>query len=199
MSLELCLYIWLLKRDKMIYNNIGLIPFTYNKYFRRSCDPKIMEDLIQVGYLGLIKAVDNFDESRNVKFSVFAINIIKQCIIQEIERLTFALGTRNKRNGENGEANALPLSHFDTQDKTGDTVNIVEIKYYEDKDVKLDDMVIKTYIKFRNSLSGLDLAILERLEKDMKQTDIAKELNRAQKTVSIHKRKMQNKLKAMLL
>lgn len=199
MNKELCFYVWLLKRDKMIYNNIGLVPFTYNKYFRRSCDPKIMEDLIQVGYLGLIKAVDNFDESRNVKFSAFATNIIKQCMVKGVENMTFALGTRSKKDGTAGEPNALPLSHFDTQDKTGDTVNIVEIKYYEDEDVRLDDMVIKTYIRFRNSLSGLDLAILERLEKDMKQTDIAEELHTSQKKVSIHKRRMQNKLKAMLL
>ena len=199
MSSELCFYVWLLKRDKMIYNNIGLVPFTYNKFFRRSCDPKILEDLIQVGYLGLIKAVDEFDESRNVKFSAFATNVIKQRMIRGVNNLSYALGTRNKRNGELGETNALPFSHFDTYDKTGETVNIIETNYYEDEDVKLDDMVIKTYIKFRNSLSGLDLAILERLEKDMKQTDIAKELNTSQRTVSTRKRKMQNELKDMLL
>lgn len=199
MNKELCFYVWLLKRDKMIYNNIGLVPFTYNKYFRRSCDPKIMEDLIQVGYLGLIKAVDNFDETRNVKFSGFATNIIKQCMVKGVENMTFALGTRNKKDGTIGEPNALPFSHFDSQDKSGEDVNIIEIKYYEDEDVRLDDMVIKTYIRFRNSLSGLDLAILERLEKDMKQTDIAEELHTSQKKVSIHKRRMQNKLKAMLL
>ena len=199
MSLELCFYIWLLKRDKMIYNNIGLVPFTYNKYFRYSCDSKITEDLTQVGYLGLIKAVDKFDESRNVKFSVFAINIIKQCMIKGVNNLSYALGTRNKRNGELGETNALPFSHFDTQNKEGETVNIIETKYYEDEDVKLDDIVVKTYIKYRNSLSGFDLAVLERLEKGMIQMDIAEELNTSQKKVSKCKRKMQNELKAMLL
>lgn len=199
MSSELCLYIWLLKRDKMIYNNIGLVHFTYNKYFRRSCNPKIMEDLIQVGHLGLIKAVDKFDESRNVKFSVFAINIIKQCMIKGVNNLSYALGTRNKRNGELGETNALPFSHFDTYDKTGETVNIIETNYYEDEDIKLDDMVIKTYIEYKNSLSEFDLAVLERLEKGMKQMDIAKDLRTSQKTISTHKRKIQNELKAMLL
>ena len=95
MSLELCFYVWLLKRDKMIYNNIRLVPFTYNKYFRHSCDPTIMEDLIQVGYLGLITAVDNFDESRNVKFSAFAVNVIKQQMIRGIENLTLALNRKS--------------------------------------------------------------------------------------------------------
>ena len=199
MKKELCFYVWLLKRDKMIYNNIGLVPFTYNKYFRRSCDPKIMEDLIQVGYLGLIKAVDNFDESRNVKFSVFAINIIKQCMIRGVNNLSYELGTRNKRNGELGEPNALPFSHFDTQNKEGETVNIIETNYYKDEDINLDDMLIRTYIEYKNNLSEFDLAILERIEKGMRQVDIAKELHTFQKKVSTHKRKMQNELKDMLL
>ena len=199
MKKELCFYVWLLKRDKMIYNNIGLVPFTYNKYFRLSCDPALMEDIIQVGYLGLIKAVDSFDETRNVKFSAFAITAIKQCMIRGVNNLSYALGTRNKRNGTIGEPNALPLSHFDTQDKSGEDVNIIEFKYYKDEDVKLDDMVIKIYNEFKNSLSELDLAILERLEKDMKQVDIAEELHTNRKKVSIHKRRMQNKLKALLL
>ena len=97
MSLELCFYVWLLKRDKMIYNNIGLVPFTYNKFFRHSCDPELMEDIIQIGYFGLINAVDNFDESRNVKFSAFACTAIRQCMVRGIENLTFALGTRKKK------------------------------------------------------------------------------------------------------
>ena len=199
MSLELCFYIWLLKRDKMIYNNIGLVPFTYNKFFRHSCNPELMEDIIQIGYFGLINAVDNFDESRNVKFSAFACTAIRQCMVRGIENLTFALGTRNKKDGSIGEANALPFSHFDTQNKLGETVNVIESSYSNDEDVRLDDMVIKTYIEYRNSLRGFDLAVLERLEKGMKQMDIAKELRLSQKTVSNHKRKMQNELKAMLL
>ena len=199
MSLELCFCVWLLKRDKMIRDNIRLVPFTYNKYFRRSCDPEIMEDLIQVGCLGLIKAVDNFDESRNVKFSTFATNIIKQCMIRGAENMTFALGTRRKKDGTIGETNALPFSHFDTQDKTGEVVNIIENTYYKDEDIGLDDMVIKTYIEYKNSLSEFDLAVLERIEKGMRQVDIAKELHTFQKKVSIHKRRMQNELKAILL
>ena len=199
MSLELCFYIWLLKRDKMIYNNIGLVPFTYNKFFGHSYDPELMEDIIQIGYLGLIRAVDKFDESRNVKFSVFAIKVIKQFMIQGAKKLTYALGTRDKRNGEIGESNALPFSYFETQDKQGHTINIIETNYYEDEDIELKGATTSIYIKYKNSLSGLDLAILEKLEKGMKQVDIAKELRISQKNVSKHKRKMQKELKAMLL
>ena len=199
MSLELCFYIWLLKRDKMIRDNISLVPFVYNKYFKHSTNPNLMEDLIQIGYFGLMKAVDCFDETRNVKFSGFAVIAIKQQIIRGIGNLTLGLGTRNKKDGSIGEANALPFSHFDTQDKDGYDVNIIEVNYYKDEDIRLDNIVIKTYIEYRDSLSGFDLAILERLEKGMKQMDIAKDLRTSQKTISTRKRKMQNELKAMLL
>lgn len=199
MSLELCLYIWLLKRDKMIRDNIGLVPFVYNKYFRHSTDPNLMEDFIQIGYFGLIKAVDCFDETRKSKFSSFAVIAIKQQIFRGIENLTLALGTRNKKDGSVGEATALPFSHFDTQDKDGYDVNIIEVSYYKDEDIRLDNIVIKTYIEYRDNLSGFDLAILERLEKGMKQMDIAKDLRTSQKTISTRKRKMQKELKAILL
>ena len=199
MSLELSLYIWLLKRDKMIRDNIRLVPFVYNKYFRHSTDPNLEEDLIQIGYFGLMKAVDCFDETRNAKFSVFAVPAIKQHMIRGVEYLTLALGTRNKKDGSAGEADALPFSHFDTQDKDGYNVNIIETNYYKDEDVELDTIVIKTYIEYRNSLSGFDLSVLERLEKGMKQVDIAKDLRTSQKRISICKRKMQNELKAILL
>ena len=199
MSLELCLYIWLLKRDKMIRDNISLVPFVYNKYFKHSTNPNLMEDLIQIGYFGLMKAVDCFDETRNVKFSGFAVIAIKQQIIRGIENLTLGLGTRNKKDGSIGEANALPFSHFDTQDKDGYDVNIIEVSYYKDEDIELDNIVIKTYIEYRDSLSRFDLAILERLEKGMKQMDIAKDLRTSQKTISTRKRKMQKELKAILL
>ena len=199
MSLELCFYIWLLKRDKMICDNISLVPFVYNKYFKHSTDPNLMEDLIQIGYFGLMKAVDCFDETRDVKFSVVASLAIKQHMIIGIKNLTFALGTRKKRDGSVGEASALPFSHFDTQDKDGYNVNIIEVNYYKDEDIELDNLVIETYVEYRNSLSEFDLAVLERLEKGMTQMDIAKELHTNQKKISIHKRKMQNELKAMLL
>ena len=60
-------------------------------------------------------------------------------------------------------------------------------------------MFIKTYIEYKNNLSEFDLAVLERIEKGMRQVDIAKELHTFQKKVSIHKRRMQNELKDMLL
>lgn len=199
MSLELCFYVWLLKRDKMICDNIRLVPFVYNKCFRNSTTPDLKEDIIQIGYFGLMTAVDKFDDSLNVKFSAFAANVIKQHMIRGIKNLSYALGTRNKKDGTIGDNNALPFSYFDTQDKAGDTVNIIETNYYEDEDIGMGSLVNKIYVQYKNGLSGFDLAVLERLEKGMKQMDIARDLRICQKNVSKRKRKMQNELKSMLL
>ena len=35
-----------------------------------------MDDLFQIGCIGLIKAIDNFDLSHNVKFSTYAVPMI---------------------------------------------------------------------------------------------------------------------------
>ena len=197
MSKELCFFIYLLKRDRMIYDNIGLVPFVYRKYFKYTCDVE-MEDLIQIGYLGLITAVDKFDESRNVKFSAFASLVIRQQMIRGIKSLKYALGYRHQQDTEIREYNALPLSHFDTFDKHGEPVNVVENNYYGDEDVKLNDEVTRTYILYKSSLDERDQAILDGLERDMKQGDIAKALDMPQRTVSYRKLKMQKELKALL-
>ena len=52
-------------RDKMIENNIGLVHSIANRFKGRGVD---YDDLFQSGCVGLIKAVDNFDESRGFAF-----------------------------------------------------------------------------------------------------------------------------------
>ncbi|MGN0521345.1 MAG: sigma-70 family RNA polymerase sigma factor [Eubacterium sp.] len=60
-------------RDKMITDNIGLVHSIANRFRGRGTD---YEDLFQSGCIGLIKAVDNFDESRGFAFSTYAVPVI---------------------------------------------------------------------------------------------------------------------------
>ena len=60
-------------RDKMIENNIGLVHSIANRFKGRGVD---YDDLFQSGCVGLIKAVDNFDESRGFAFSTYAVPVI---------------------------------------------------------------------------------------------------------------------------
>ena len=59
-------------REKFITANLRLVLSEVNKIKSRGC----ADDLFQVGCVGLIKAVDNFDTSCNVKFSTYAVPMI---------------------------------------------------------------------------------------------------------------------------
>lgn len=60
-------------REKLINGNLKLVLSILKKYQNR-CDN--MDDLFQIGCVGLMKAIDNFDLSHNVKFSTYAVPLI---------------------------------------------------------------------------------------------------------------------------
>jgi len=64
-------------REELICRNLNLVPSLVRR-FRESGES--FEDLSQVGYIGLIKAVDGFNPQREVKFSTYATH----CITGEI-------------------------------------------------------------------------------------------------------------------
>lgn len=57
----------------MIEENIGLVHSVAKRFKGRGTD---YEDLFQSGCIGLIKAVDNFDESKGFQFSTYAVPVI---------------------------------------------------------------------------------------------------------------------------
>lgn len=56
-------------REKLVDQYIGLVEFLARR-FRNRGEP--LEDLIQVGTIGLLKAIDRFDLAREVEFSTYA-------------------------------------------------------------------------------------------------------------------------------
>ncbi len=60
-------------RDKLVEENVGLVWSVARRFTGRGLD---MEDLFQIGCIGLIKAIDKFDTSFNVKFSTYAVPMI---------------------------------------------------------------------------------------------------------------------------
>ena len=67
-------------RNKMIEDNIGLVHSIAKRFSGRGEE---YDDLYQAGCVGLIKAVDNFDESKGFLFSTYAVPVI----MGEIRRL----------------------------------------------------------------------------------------------------------------
>lgn len=60
-------------RQQMIQGNLRLVLSVVQKFASRG---ENLDDLFQVGCIGLIKAIDNFDLSQNVKFSTYAVPMI---------------------------------------------------------------------------------------------------------------------------
>jgi len=60
-------------KDKLVNGNLKLVLSILQKYTNRTDN---MDDLFQVGCVGLIKAIDNFDLEQGVKFSTYAVPMI---------------------------------------------------------------------------------------------------------------------------
>lgn len=60
-------------RDQLVTDNFGLIWSIVRRFTGRGYEP---EDLFQIGSIGLMKAIDKFDLSYEVKFSTYAVPMI---------------------------------------------------------------------------------------------------------------------------
>ncbi|SDI97138.1 RNA polymerase sporulation sigma factor SigF [Salimicrobium halophilum] len=73
-------------RDELVEANTKLVWSVVQRYMKRGYDA---EDLFQIGCIGLMKSIDKFDLSYNVKFSTYAVPMI----IGEIQRFIRDDGT----------------------------------------------------------------------------------------------------------
>lgn len=60
-------------RDTLVEKNIGLVHSIVRRFLNRGVEA---EDLFQIGSIGLLKAIDKFDTSYDVKFSTYAVPMI---------------------------------------------------------------------------------------------------------------------------
>lgn len=60
-------------REQLVEENVGLIWCVVKRFYGRGTDA---EDLFQIGSIGLIKAIDKFDLTYDVKFSTYAVPMI---------------------------------------------------------------------------------------------------------------------------
>lgn len=60
-------------REQLVHGNLKLVLSILKKFNHRTDN---MDDLFQIGCIGLLKAIDNFDLSHNVRFSTYAVPMI---------------------------------------------------------------------------------------------------------------------------
>ncbi|MEX2104622.1 MAG: RNA polymerase sporulation sigma factor SigF [Bacilli bacterium] len=107
-------------RDKLVQSNIRLVWSVVQRFLNRGYEA---EDLFQIGCIGLIKAIDKFDLSYDVKFSTYAVPMI----IGEIQRFLRDDGTIKVSRSLKETANHVRKARDELSKETGRMPTIGEI------------------------------------------------------------------------
>ena len=89
-------------REKLIRHNLRLVAHVAKKYYAQ---PTEQEDLISIGTIGLMKAVDTFDTTRKARFSTYASRCIENAILT---RANARREDRNRLHRPRGHSRHLP-------------------------------------------------------------------------------------------
>lgn len=85
-------------RNLLVEHNLRLVAHIIKKYYTQSAD---QEDLISIGTIGLIKAVNTFRPDRGIKLATYASRCIENAILsqQNNRRLRWRNGCLLRQNG----------------------------------------------------------------------------------------------------
>lgn len=188
-------------RDRLVQHNIRLVWSVVQRFLNRGYEA---EDLFQIGCIGLLKAVDKFDLTYDVKFSTYAVPMI----IGEIQRflrddgmvkdeMTKGLGrspTIQELSEEMEvtpeeivfaqEANRMPTSiHETVYENDGDPITLMDqIADEEEGEGWFDRMALKEAIRQLEERERLIVYL--RFFKDQTQSEVAQRLGISQVQVS---------------
>lgn len=161
-------------REQKIIDNMGLVHYVLHKYFPQYT---ANQDVIQNGYIGLIKAVDSFDESMGNTFSTYA----SRCIFNEI-----AMDLRRRNKYAKDISLHAVLAEGNTQD---DPLTIEDILCYE------DDYTPMYIQEFVHCLDEREALVLRYLMAGKNQTYISNRLGMTRSNVCLIVKKMRSKWK----
>lgn len=126
-------------RDKFINSNLRLVVSIAKEYQNRGVS---FEDLIEVGNIGLMTAVDKFDVSLGYKFSTYATWRIKQTIIRYI--------------ADNSRTIRLPVHIHEQVNKLLHAESALSAKYnddYTDSDLALELGISVSKVRYLKKVS----------------------------------------------
>jgi len=107
-------------RDRIVQKNMRLVWSVVQRFLNRGYEP---DDLFQIGCIGLLKSVDKFDLSYDVKFSTYAVPMI----IGEIQRFIRDDGTVKVSRSLKETGNKIRKAKDELSKRLGRVPTIVEI------------------------------------------------------------------------
>ncbi len=122
-------------RNKLIEHNLRLVAHIIKKYYANSND---QDDMISIGTIGLIKAVNTFDSSKGIRLSSYA----ARCIENEV--LMFFRSTKKS-------AQDISMNEPIDTDKDGNALTLMDVMATEDNilenlDCKIKSEQLKKYL-----------------------------------------------------
>lgn len=176
-------------RDVLIERNLRLVAHIVKKYYALSGD---QDDLVSIGTIGLIKAVDTFDVDKNIKLSSYA----SRCIENEI-----LMYFRNQKK----TSLDVSLDEAIDTDKDGNPLTLMDIISTEDNiideiDLKINSEKIRSYVRLLPKRER-DIIVMRyglNGEKPLTQREVAKHLNISRSYVSRIEKKTLKELKSKL-
>lgn len=106
-------------RNCLIERNLRLVAYIAKKY---NMGDKDMDDLISIGTIGLIKGIDTFDHTKNIRLATYA----ARCIDNELLMMLRA---------EKKTAKDVYLYDTIGSDKEGNEISLIDVIEYTDEDV----------------------------------------------------------------
>lgn len=120
-------------RDLIIERNMRLVWSVVQRFLNRGYEP---DDLFQIGSIGLLKSVDKFDLSYDVKFSTYAVPMI----IGEIQRFIRDDGTVKVSRSLKELGNKIRRARDELSKTLGKVPTVAEIANY--LDISPEDVVL---------------------------------------------------------
>ncbi len=178
-------------RNKLIEHNLRLVVFLAKKYENTKID---LEDLVSIGTIGLMKAINTFKTGKNIKLATYASRCIENEILMYLRRSNRIKGeiSIDEPLNQDGEGNELLLS-----DILGTEPDVTSRN--------LEDEVDKTLL--RASISKLkerEKIIMEmrfgfKTGNEKTQKEVADELGISQSYISRLEKKIIGKMKKEIL
>lgn len=174
-------------RQKLIEHNLRLVAHIAKKYY---ADENDRDDLVSIGTVGLIKAVDSFDPTKGIRLSSYA----SRCIENEI--LMFFRSAKKM-------AQDVSLNDPIDTDKDGNTLTLLDTiatddHILEDIDLRMKVRQLYDAVKTRLSPREREIVLLRyglTGQRPLVQREIAKKLNISRSYVSRLEKKALQKLR----
>ncbi|NLK28403.1 MAG: RNA polymerase sporulation sigma factor SigK [Clostridiales bacterium] len=175
-------------RDKLIEHNLRLVAHIVKKY---NMVDKETDDLISIGTIGLIKAIDTFDDEKGIRLATYA----SRCIDNELLMML-----------RSGKRLAKEVYLYDPigSDREGNEINLLDIIEEAEVDI-VENIVLEDDIKKLYGILGKVLTEREREiiylryglnnSKEVTQREIASQLGISRSYVSRIEKKALKKLR----